>query len=54
MKETFKEIIHKDGWRSYLGEEDGPENDYGLEAPGRIIHEVGTTRMGNDPKKSAC
>ena len=28
------------------------ENDYGLAAPGRIIHEVGTTRMGNDPKKS--
>jgi choline dehydrogenase-like flavoprotein len=29
------------------------ENDYGLEAPGRIIHEVGTTRMGNDASKSA-
>ncbi len=28
------------------------ENNWGLEAPGRIIHEVGTARMGNDPKKS--
>ena len=30
----------------------GPETNYGLETPGRIIHEVGTTRMGVDPKKS--
>jgi choline dehydrogenase-like flavoprotein len=28
------------------------ENNYGIENPGRIIHEVGTTRMGNDPRKS--
>ena len=31
----------------------GPETDYGLLAPGKIIHEVGTIRMGDDPKKSA-
>jgi len=30
----------------------GPETKYGLEAPGKIIHEGGTTRMGDDPKKS--
>jgi choline dehydrogenase-like flavoprotein len=30
----------------------GADTNYGLEAPGRIIHEVGTTRMGDDPKKS--
>ncbi len=53
MKETFKEIIHKMGGVITSGHNDGPENDYGLLAPGRIIHEVGTTRMGNDPKKSA-
>ena len=29
------------------------EEGYGIEAPGRIIHEVGAVRMGNDPKKSA-
>ena len=28
------------------------ERDYGLEAGGRIIHEVGVTRMGNDPNTS--
>ncbi|HET6543679.1 MAG TPA: GMC family oxidoreductase [Chryseolinea sp.] len=52
MKETFKELIHKMGGVVTSGDV-GPENDYGLAAPGRIIHEVGTTRMGNDPKKSA-
>ncbi len=52
MKETFREIIHKMGGVVTSGSKDGPENDYGLLAPGRIIHEVGTTRMGNDPKKS--
>ena len=31
----------------------GPEQEYGLLAPGEIIHEVGTARMGDDPKTSA-
>ncbi len=52
MKETFREIIHKMGGVVTSGDDSGPHNDYGLAAPGRIIHEVGTTRMGNDPKKS--
>jgi choline dehydrogenase-like flavoprotein len=52
MKETFREIIHKMGGVVTSGGDDGPDNDYGLLAPGRIIHEVGTTRMGSDPKKS--
>jgi len=52
MKETFREIIDKMGGVVTSGNSDGPENDYGLLAPGRIIHEVGTTRMGDDPKKS--
>lgn len=51
MKETFAEIIDKMGGVVTWGK-DGADNDYGLEAPGRIIHEVGTTRMGNDPTKS--
>jgi choline dehydrogenase-like flavoprotein len=51
MKDTFREIIHKMGGVITWGD-DGSENDYGLQAPGQIIHEVGTTRMGNDPKKS--
>jgi choline dehydrogenase-like flavoprotein len=53
MKETFKEMITKMKGVITYGDKDGPENDYGLAAPGRIIHEVGTTRMGDDPKKSA-
>jgi choline dehydrogenase-like flavoprotein len=51
MQETFEEIIHKMGAEITWGKV-GAEGNYGLEAPGRIIHEVGTTRMGNDPKKS--
>jgi len=30
----------------------GADRGYGILNPGRIIHEVGTTRMGNDPKRS--
>ncbi len=51
MKETFAEIIDRMGGVVTWGKS-GPENNYGLENPGNIIHEVGTTRMGNDPKRS--
>ncbi|WP_242202741.1 GMC family oxidoreductase [Aestuariivivens insulae] len=51
MHDTFEEII--DGMGGYaLGDMPTEADDFGLLAPGRIIHEVGTTRMGNDPKKS--
>jgi len=53
MKETFAEILHNMGAVVTWGHKDGPENDYGLEPPGKIIHEAGTVRMGNDPKRSA-
>ncbi len=52
MKETFKEILHSMGAVITWGGDDGPENNYGLHAPGNIIHEAGTVRMGNDPKTS--
>jgi len=52
MQETFKEIFHNMGAEITWGIK-GKDENYGLEAPGRIIHEVGTVRMGNDPKKSA-
>ena len=52
MQETFQEIMHKMGAEITYGVK-GPEDKYGLEAPGKIIHEVGTVRMGNDKKKSA-
>jgi choline dehydrogenase-like flavoprotein len=51
MQDTFEEIIHSMGGMA-LGDKPGADSDYGLEKPGRIIHEVGTTRMGNDPKTS--
>jgi choline dehydrogenase-like flavoprotein len=52
MKDTFREIMHGMGAVITWGD-DGPENDYGLESPGKIIHEAGTVRMGDDPKRSA-
>jgi choline dehydrogenase-like flavoprotein len=51
MQNTFEEIIHNMGGIA-LGDTPKKEDDYGLLAPGQIIHEVGTTRMGNDPKTS--
>ncbi|WP_138991670.1 GMC oxidoreductase [Larkinella sp. C7] len=51
MQDTFEEIIHAMGGIA-LGKKPGPETNYGLEAPGKIIHEIGTARMGNDPKTS--
>ena len=51
MHQTFEAIF--DGMNAtILGETPGKEQDYGLAAPGQIIHEVGTTRMGNDPASS--
>ncbi|HVY74683.1 MAG TPA: GMC family oxidoreductase [Puia sp.] len=52
MKETFAEILHNMGAIALWGHKDGPENNYGLHAPGNIIHEAGTVRMGNDPRHS--
>ena len=51
MKETFKEIMHNMGAVISYGD-DGPENNYGIDKPGYIIHEAGTARMGDDPKSS--
>lgn len=51
MQDTFEEMFHHMGAMP-LGKKPGAENDYGLDVPGRIIHEVGTTRMGDDPKTS--
>lgn len=51
MINTFDEILEGIGGKM-LGDKPGADKEYGLAAPGQIIHEVGTTRMGNDPKKS--
>ncbi|MBO0322190.1 GMC family oxidoreductase [Muricauda sp. CAU 1633] len=51
MHDTFEEIFHNMGAEP-LGERPGKEQNFGIEAPGMIIHEVGTTRMGDDEKTS--
>ncbi len=51
MQETFTRIIHEMG-AIPTSQPHTAEDMWGLAAPGRIIHEVGTARMGNDPKKS--
>ncbi|HET8657321.1 MAG TPA: GMC family oxidoreductase [Longimicrobiaceae bacterium] len=51
MQETFRALIHEMG-----GEPFSPmptkEEGYALAPGGRIIHELGTTRMGSDPSRS--
>ena len=51
MVNSFEEIIVNMGGK-VMGEKPGKDKEYGLLNPGQIIHEVGTTRMGDDPKKS--
>jgi choline dehydrogenase-like flavoprotein len=51
MHDTFEEIIHNMGGE-VLGKKPTKAQNYGIAPPGWIIHEVGTTRMGNDPKTS--
>ncbi len=52
MQDTFEELLHAMG-AIVTSKKKGPEEDYGLLKPGEIIHEVGTVRMGDDPKTSA-
>jgi choline dehydrogenase-like flavoprotein len=53
MQETFRAIVEAAGGTfSTETTSDGP-NPYGLYAGGTAIHESGTVRMGDDPKKSA-
>lgn len=47
MQDTFEEIIHNMGGIPLWGKP-GKESNYGINDPGWIIHEVGTTRMGKD------
>ena len=51
MHDTFEEVIHNMN-AVPMWNKPGKESNYGLNKPGQIIHEVGTTRMGNDPKNS--
>jgi len=52
MQETFKSIIETMGGEYQTKTDiDGPY-PFGIEAGGKVIHEVGTARMGADPKTS--
>lgn len=51
MQQTFAEVFHQLGAEP-LWAAPGKEDNYGLNKPGEIIHEVGTTRMGNIRQKS--
>ncbi len=51
MHQTFQEIYAGIG-AIPLTEVPGADQDFGLNKPGEIIHEVGTARMGNDPRDS--
>ena len=50
MQETFKEIITAAGGKYFTAAT--AENNWGISRGGEIIHEVGATRMGDDPKTS--
>src|SRR6185437_4789344 len=51
MQETFRAIIHEMGGTP-LSPMPTAEDGYDLADGGRIIHEIGCTRMGNDPSTS--
>ena len=51
MHDTFEELAYNMGGIP-LGNKPTKEQNYGISAPGEIIHEVGTTRMGDDPYNS--
>ena len=51
MQETFREIITAMGGTPF-GSMPTAENGYGILPGGRIIHEIGVTRMGDGPRTS--
>lgn len=51
-QETARELIRAMGG-TLLSDMPKREQGYGILPPGRIIHEVGTVRMGDDPRTSA-
>ncbi len=50
MQETFQDVIHTMG--GTVTRSAGAEENWGISRGGEIIHEVGSTQMGSDPKKS--
>ena len=52
MKDTFTSVIEGMGGK-VLGLNNPERESAGISVPGTIIHELGTVRMGNDPRNSA-
>ena len=50
MQETFKQIIETMG--GTVTHSGNSQNNWGIARGGEIIHEVGSTKMGSDPKTS--
>src|SRR5436305_5463634 len=50
MQETFKQIIETMG--GTVTDSYGGDDNWGIKRGGEIIHEVGATKMGDDPKTS--
>ena len=50
MQETFQEIIEKMG--GIVTRKHGADTDWGISRGGEIIHEVGATKIGDNPKTS--
>jgi choline dehydrogenase-like flavoprotein len=51
MQETFKAMVESAGG-TYYGVREGDTNPYGIADGGVIIHEIGTARMGSNPRTS--
>ena len=52
MQETFTAIIEAGGGTVTSPTKRDPRGNYGISEGGEIIHELGTVRMGDDPKTS--
>jgi choline dehydrogenase-like flavoprotein len=52
MQETFRAIVEAVGGTFSSDAKPSGNLPYGIAEGGRIIHELGTARMGNDPKTS--
>jgi choline dehydrogenase-like flavoprotein len=52
MQESFKAIVEAAGGQYLTRTTSDGQYPYGIQAGGKIIHEVGTARMGADPKTS--
>jgi choline dehydrogenase-like flavoprotein len=53
MQETFRAIVEEGGGTFHSGGKADARGRYGISEGGEIIHELGTVRMGDDPKTSA-